>query len=157
MIFSFCNEKLEELTVIVQFQTGIVFCFCVLHLLLSLVATFGNALVIHAMWKASSIPATIRPLFLSLALSDLAIGSCVQPAFAAILAMILHMAAKGNFDFGRLCPSVTVSLFATYSLLGVSLFTIAAIALDRLLAVFLHLRYQQLVTEKRVVIGLVCL
>ena len=155
--FSFCNEKLEELTVIVQFQPGIIFCFCVLHLLLSFMATFGNILVIHAMWKASSIPATIRPLFLSLAFSDLAIGSCVQPAFAAILAMILHMAAKENLEFGRLCPSVTISVFATYSLLGVSLFTITAIALDRLLAVFLHLRYQQLVTEKRVVIGLVCL
>lgn len=157
MIFSFCNEKLEELTVIVQFQPGIVFCLCVLHLLSSFVASFGNLLVIHAMWKASSIPATIRPLFLSLAVSDLAIGSCVQPAFVAILAVILHTVEKENSDFGRLCPSVTVSVFATYSLLGVSFFSIAAIALDRLLAVFLHLRYQQLVTEKRVVIGLMCL
>jgi len=109
------------------------------------------------MWKASSIAATIRQLFLSLAFSDLAVGSCVQPAFLAILAMILHMAAKENFDFGRLFPSVTVSVFAAYSLLGVSLFTIATIALDRLLAVFLHLRYQQLVTDKRVIVGLVCL
>lgn len=157
MIFSFCKEKLEELTVIVQFQPAFVYCLCVLHLLSSFMATFGNLLVIHAMWKALSIPATIRPLFLSLAFSDLVIGSCVQPAFATILAVTLHMAAKENFDSGRLCPSVLVSVFAAYSLLGVSFFTIAAIALDRLLAVFLHLRYQQLVTEKRVAIGLVCL
>ena len=141
----------------VQLQPAFVSCLCVLHLLLSFMATFGNLLVIHAMWKASSIPATLRPLFLSLAFSDLAIGSCVEPAFAAILAVILHLAAKENFDLGPLCPSVTVSVFAAYSLLGVSFFTIAAIALDRLLAVFLHLRYQQLVTERRVAIGLVCL
>ena len=157
MIVSFCKEKLEEMTLIVQFQPAFVSCLCVLHLLLSFMATFGNLLVIHAMWKASSIPATIRPWFLSLAFSDLVIGSCVQPAFAAILAEILHLAAKENFDFGRLCPSVTVSVFAAYSLLGVSFFTVAAIALDRLLAVFLHLRYQQLVTERRVDISLVCL
>ena len=156
MIFSFCKEKLEELTVIVRFQPAVAFFLCVLHLLSSIVATFGNLLVIHAMWKASSIPATIRPLFVSLAFSDLAIGSCVQPAFAAILAVTLHMAENDNFDFSRLCPSVTVSVFATYFLLGVSFSTIAAIAMDRLLAVFLHLRYQQLVTEKRVAIGLVC-
>ena len=157
MISSFCKEKLEEMTLMVQLQPAFVSCLCVLHLLLSFMATFGNLLVIHAMWKASSIPATLRPLFLSLAFSDLAIGSCVEPAFAAILAVILHLAAKENFDFGPLCPSVTVSVFAAYSLLGVSFFTIAAIALDRLLAVFLHLRYQQLVTERRVAIGLVCL
>ena len=157
MISSFCKEKLEEMTLMVQLQPAFVSCLCVLHLLLSFMATFGNLLVIHAMWKASSIPATLRPLFLSLAFSDLAIGSCVEPAFAAILAVILHLAAKENFDLGPLCPSVTVSVFAAYSLLGVSFFTIAAIALDRLLAVFLHLRYQQLVTERRVAIGLVCL
>ena len=157
MISSFCKEKLEEMTLMVQFQPAFVSCLCVLHLLLSFMATLGNLLVIHAMWKASSIPATLRPLFLSLAFSDLAIGSCVEPAFAAILAVILHLAAKENFDFGPLCPSVTVSVFAAYSLLGVSFFTIAAIALDRLLAVFLHLRYQQLVTQRGVAIGLVCL
>lgn len=157
MVSTFCKDKLEEMTVIVQFQPAVIFCLCVLHLLSSFVATFGNLLVIHAMWKVSSIPATIRPLFLSLAFSDLAIGTIVQPAFAAILAVILHMAGNDNFDFGRLCPSVTVAVFAAYSLLGVSFFTMAAIALDRLLAIFLHLRYQQLVTEKRVAIGLVIL
>jgi len=42
----------------------------------------------------------------------------------------------------------------TFFLLGISFSLIAAIAVDRPLALPLHLRYQQLVTEKRVTIAL---
>ena len=38
------------------------------------VAGLGNRLVIRALWKASSISANVRKLFLSLAFSDLAVG-----------------------------------------------------------------------------------
>lgn len=157
MFSSFCKDKLEELTVMVQFQPQVILCICVLHLVSSFLATVGNVLVIHAMWKASSIPATLRTLFLSLAFSDLATGAFVQPAFAVILGVISHIAGNENFVFAGLCPSVTVVMFCTYFFLGTSFFTVAAIAVDRLLAMFLHLRYQELVTEKRVAIGFVIL
>ena len=157
MFSSFCKDKLEELPVMVQLQPELILCICVLHLLSSVLATVGNVLVIHAMWRASSIPATLRTLFLSLAFSDLATGAFVQPAFAVILAVISHIAGNENFVFADLCPSVTVVMFCTYFFLGASFFTVAAIAVDRLLAMFLHLRYQELVTEKRVAIGLVIL
>ena len=45
----------------------------------------------------------------------------------------------------------------TFFLVGVSFSTIAAVAVDRLLALSIHLRYQELVTGKRVNIGLVVL
>ena len=45
----------------------------------------------------------------------------------------------------------------TFFLLGISFSLIAAIAVDRPLALPLHLRYQQLVTEKRVTIALTAL
>ena len=45
----------------------------------------------------------------------------------------------------------------TFFLLGVSFSLIAAIAVDRLLAVSLHLRYQELVTEERFNFGLTAL
>ena len=48
-------------------------------------------------------------------------------------------------------------MFAAYFLAGVSFLTISAIALDRYLAVILHLRHQSLVTDKRVRAGLAIL
>ena len=50
------------------------FSLCVLHFVFSPVATFGNTLVIQALRKTSLLPANMRKLFLSLALSDLAVG-----------------------------------------------------------------------------------
>ena len=53
-------------------------CYCIFNLVFSVVAVLGNLLVIHALWKSSSIPATVKKLFLSLALSDLAVGMLPQ-------------------------------------------------------------------------------
>ena len=72
--------------------------------------------------------------------------------------MTFASAARGNYNFSFLCPSVvTANMFFAYVLTGASFFTIAAIALDRFLAVILPLRYQALVTEKRSGIAVVIL
>ena len=132
--------------------------FCVLNLIFSLVATLGNLAVIHALCKASSIPATLKKLFLSLAVSDFSVGLFGQLMFGIIVAVMVKMAANGNFNFDFLCPRIlTVCYFAIYLLTCASFLTIVLIAVDRVLAVFLHLRYQELVTSKRVVIALVSL
>lgn len=158
MVARFCTKKLEELIVVIQAQPAIMLCICVLNGLFFFVATFGNLLVIHAMWKASSITATLKQMFLSLAFCDLAVGLISHPMLAVILGVILNMEANGNFDFDRFCPYVvTVVMAPTFFLVGVSFSTIAAIAVDRLLAVSIHLRYQELVTERRIGFGLVAL
>ena len=115
-------------------------------------ATFGNILVIRALWKASSIPANIKKLFLSLAFSDLAVGFFAQLMYV----VVLKMAADGGHDFDLLCPTVlTVYNFFLSRLACASFLNVAAIAVDGLLAINLHLRYQELVTSKRVVTTLV--
>ena len=131
--------------------------FCVLNLLFSFVAILGNLLAIRALWKASSIPANFKNLLLSLAFSDLAVGLCSQLLFGAIIAMLLKMATNGNQnDF--FCPVVlNVSYFFIFLLSCASFLGVIAIAVDSLLAISLHLRYQELVTSKSVVIALVCL
>ena len=84
--------------------------FCVFNLIFSLVATLGNLLVIRALCKASSIPATLKKLFLNLAVSDFAVGLFAQLMFGIIVAVMLKMAANGNFNFDFLCPRIlTVS------------------------------------------------
>ena len=134
------------------------FTFCVLNLIFSLVATLGKFAIILALCKVSSIPANLKKLFLSLAVSDFAVGLFAQLMFGIIIAVMLKMAANGNFNFDFLCPRIlTVCYFAVYLLTCTSFLTIVLIAVDRVLAVFLHLRYQELVTSKRLVIALVSL
>ena len=131
--------------------------FCVLNFVFSLVATLGNLLVIRALMKNSTIPATVKKLFLSLAFSDLAVGLCSQLMTAIISAVMLKMASSED-DLAFFCPTVLIVLLYFMHLLAVASFlNVTVIAFDRLLAVSLHLRYQEVVTPIRVTIVLVSL
>ena len=131
--------------------------FCVLNFVFSLVATLGNLLAIRALMKTSTIPATVKKLFLSLAFSDLAVGLCSQLMTAIIRAVMLKMASSGD-DFAFFCPTVLIVVLYFMHLLAVASFlNVIVIAFDRLLAVSLHLRYQELVTPTRVTLVLVSL
>ena len=154
MVAQFCTLQLERYKILVQHYGTFMVIFCVLMLTFSVVATLANLLVIRALWKTSSIPATLKKLFLSLAFSDLAMGILAQPMVGIMVAVMLKMAAaSGNFDF--FCPTIlTISYFTLFLLASASFLNITAIAVDRLLAISLHLRYQELVTPKRIVIAL---
>ena len=152
MAKEFCSYYLKGLSRLVQFHRTTLLSLCVLHFIFSPVATFGNILAIRALWKASSMSANIKKLFLSLAVSDLAVGLFAQ----LMLAVVLRMAANGGHNFDLLCPTIlTVCYFSLFLLACASFFNVTAIAVDRLLAITLHLRYQELVTSKRVIIALV--
>ena len=131
--------------------------FCVLNFVFSLVATLGNLLVIRALMNNSTIPATVKKLFLSLAFSDLAVGLLPQLMTAIISAVMLKMASSGH-DLAFFCPTILiVHSYFMYLLAFASFLNVTVIALDRLLAVSLHLRYQELVTPRRVTMVLVSL
>ena len=70
--------------------------FCVLNFVFSLGATLGNLLVIRALMKASTIPATVKKLLLSLAFSDLALGLLPQLMTPLLTAVMLKMASSGD-------------------------------------------------------------
>lgn len=150
MVVPICNIRLEELTKLANLREGFLMSLCIMNLVFSIIAVLGNLLVICALWKASLIPRSLRKLFLSLAFSDLLVGVLVQPIHASIIAVILHMEADGNNNTEFFCPIiVTVYLFSAYLFSGASFLSIVAIAVDRLLAVSLHLRYHEFVTSKR--------
>jgi len=158
MALQFCGQKLKEYQIIFHLHENAIMTFCVLHLIFSLLATLGNLIVIRALWKASSIPDNLKMLFLSLAFSDFGVGLFGQLTLGVTFAVMLQTAANGNFNFDYLCPTVlTVCYALIYLLTCASFLTITAIAVDRLLAVSLHLRYQELVTSKRVIITIVSL
>ena len=71
---------------------------CVL-LFFSFLTFLGTLLVIHAMWKASSILANIKKLFLSLAFSEIAVGFFGQLMLGVIIAVMLAIEATGKFGF----------------------------------------------------------
>ena len=156
MASQFCTQRLEDLAQLVNLYRIFMLTICVLLLVFSFFTVLGNLFVIHAMWKVSSIPANVKKLFLSLAFSDLAVGLFGQLMLGVMIAVMLVMEATGNFVF--LCPAIlTVCHFFAFLLVSASLLTVTAIAVDRLLAVSCHLRYEELITSKRVVIALVCL
>ena len=152
-----CNRFLDFWIKLVSHRRSFFLGFCVLNFVFSLVATLGNLLVIRALMKNSTIPATVKKLFLSLAFSDLAVGLLPQLMTAIISAVMLKMASSED-DLAFFCPTVLIVLIYFMHLLAFASFlNVTVIAGDRLLAVSLHLRYEELITPKSVSIVLVSL
>ena len=150
-----CNQRIEEYQHIFYLQRPFMLFLCVWNLPFSIVTTTANILVISALWKSSSIPATLKKLFLSLTFSDLAVGAFAQPMFGIILAVMFKISASEKYDFEFICPHlITMFQFSTFLLASASFLSVIAISVDRLLAISLHLRYQELVTPKRVSIAI---
>ena len=152
MVALFCNQKLEEYHVLLHRHRPVLLAFCVLNLGFAVLATVENVLVIHALRSSSTLPGNLKKMFLSLAFSDFAVGLLGQSMLGIITAIMLKTTANGNYDLDFLCPTlITVCYSVIYFLTCVSFFSIIAIAVDRLLVIFLHLRYHELVTSKRVI------
>ena len=117
---------------------------CIFNVFLLYTAIALNIITIQALRKTSSLPRTLKTLLLSLAVSDLAVGLLVHPIFVAHLIIQIRQNTSDNaYD------KVFVTLFQT--LANASFFSVVAITVDRFLAIHLHLRYQELVTHKRVI------
>ena len=120
---------------------------CVLNGFLSSTAIVLNIITIQALRKTSSLPKTLKTLLLSLSISDLGVGLLVQPLYVAFLAMEITKNSKNTDNIIAAYWAIPNSLFVFPSFFGVF-----AITVDRFLAIHLHnLRYQKLVTHKRVV------
>lgn len=104
-----------------------------------------NTFTIHAMSKTSSLPGPFKTLLLSLAVSDLIAGLLAQPFY--ILLIAIWSKQKNTDD----TLASTLLLVTICALCTASLLNVMALNIDRFLAVHLHLRYQELVTHKRVV------
>ena len=81
MAEQFCTRALDSLIQLVHHRRSSLLAFCVLDFVFSVVATLENLLVIRALMKASTIPATVKKLLLSLAFSDLVVGLCARAVY----------------------------------------------------------------------------
>ena len=115
----------------------------VLNSLLSVSAFLGNALILIALHKESSLYPPSKLLLRCLATTDLCVGLIAEPLTVTCLISVLN-------EHWNMCRYISAAGFITGNILcGVSLFAITAISVDRLLALLLGLRYRQVVTLQR--------
>ena len=121
---------------------------CVMNAFLSYTAIMLNSVTIHAIRKTSSLPRPLKALITSLAVSDLGVGLIAIPLCITLRIMEIQQNDKNNSTYS--------TTYIAYLILGsllafASFFGVMALTVDRFLAIHLHLRYQELVTHKRVV------
>ena len=117
--------------------------FSVVNIFLSITAFLGNFLILVALHKESSLHPPSKLLYRCLATTDLLVGLVSHPLVATFWMSVVH-------KHWSLCRHARdAASLSTYALCGVSLFTLTAISVDRLLALLLGIRYRQTVTLKR--------
>ena len=113
------------------------------NMLTSITAFLGNFLILVALRKVTCLHPHSKLLFRCLACTDLLIGLITQPIYIA--SRILFRSPCYRFFAVHMLLDTTSTVFG-----GISMFTVTAISVDRLLALMLELRYRIIVTLKRV-------
>ena len=133
----FCSA---ELTGAIHSQ---LICLSVLNISLSITSFLGNTLILAVLCKETSLHPPSKVLLRNLATTDLFVGIIVEPVHV----VYWISAVKEQWN---ICRFALVAIIITAQLLcSVSQLSLAAISMDRLLALLLGLRYRQVVTLKR--------
>ena len=112
---------------------------CVFNSFLSYTNIFLNIITIQAIMKTALLPKPLRTLLLSLVATDVGVGLLVQPLYISTLASRLKQKRIDCiYDMGL---SVVTNFFCISSFF--------------ILAVHLHLRYQERVNHKRVIAAVI--
>ena len=118
-------------------------CFLAVDILPSIAAFAGNFLILVALHKESSLHPPSKLLYRCLATTDLLVGLVSVPLRALYWMSVVQ-------EHWSLCRYARDATYITgYVLSLVSLMTMTAISVDRLLALLLGLGYKQIVTLKR--------
>ena len=120
---------------------------CVLNAFFALTAVVLNSVTIHAIRETSSasLPKNLRVLLLNL-FSDFSVGLVVQPLYIIHLTFTLE---SHQGDYSQKVELVFILMATVF--VCISMFGVLTVSVDRFLAVYLHLRYHEIVTPKRVV------
>ena len=143
----YCNQFSQFLPIFTELEDLRSTCIanCVFNIFLSYTAFMLNIVTIYAIHKTSTMPKTLKTLLLSLACSDVAVGLFSQPLYTFFLINWLRLHNPG-------CNTQQVRTISSTLFSGASFLGVVAVSVDRFLAVHLHLRYQELVTHRRVVV-----
>ena len=124
------------------------FVVCLLNAFLSYTATMLNIVTIQAIRKTPSLSKILKTLLLSLAVSDIGVGLVVQPLYVArrIMQSKLNIETSKTYNAIYIAYLIPTNLFAF-----ATLFLVIVLCAERFIAIHYYVRYQELVTHKRVV------
>ena len=123
----------------------------VLNSVSSLTAVAGNAVVILVVWKTPALHTPSNVFLCCLAISDLTVGLIAQPSF------VIHKIGELLESYSMYCTTRILTESVGFISAGTSVLTMTGIAIERYLALYLHLRYKQVVTTKRILMAVLCL
>ena len=132
-------------------RVGLCIAIAAVNIVFSITASLGNILILIALRKVTSIHPPTKLLFQCLAITDLGVGLISQPLMATLILPVDNIDIKiWSVLFFRLLGSLSIAFC------GVSVVASTALSVDRLLALFLGLRYRHVVTLKRIRAVLAC-
>ena len=108
----------------------------VINIFLSITAFWGNTLILVALHKDTSIHPSSKLLYRNLAITDLCVGIIVEPLNVA------HWTSVVNKRWDICYYTYLTAYFPSVTLCSVSLITLTAISVDRLLALLLGFKVQ---------------
>ena len=108
----------------------------------------SNVVLLVAVWRTTSLRTPSNVLICALASTDCCVG-LTQPIFVALLVSMLT-----NVPLSIKCTLLLVNRSLDNLVAVFSLFIFTAVSIDKLLMINLHLRYQTLITVKRVLLAL---
>ena len=122
---------------------------CGINGVFSCSAVAANALIMVTILRTPSLRSPTFYFLFGLAVSDFGVGLLTQPLYIMYKAAGLYKNSNLN------CAAGISFVLVSNQLSGVSFLTITLVSTDRFLALYLHLRYKQLITLHRVKIALV--
>ena len=145
------HKTVQELFCSAEFVRGVeseLIFLSALNIFFSVTAFLGNTLILVALHKETSLHPPSKLLYRNLAITDLCVGIITEPLAVTYWTSVVnerwdicyYAERAGDYSGSILC--------------AVSLLTVTAISVDRLLALLLGLRYRQVVTFRRTCITL---
>ena len=129
---------------------------CILNSILAFTAVVLNVLVILALRNIPSLPRkTLKTLLLSMSVSDLGVGLVAQPLNIYVLVSNIKFFFKSYIDLDHYDAIFNAHRVVGNVLTYASFFSIVALSADRFLVIRLQLRYQDAVTHKRAIAGVI--
>ena len=132
---------------------GIALFLSILNFLLSISASLGNALILVALYKETSLHSPTKLLLRCLTITDLCVGVVIHP-----MTVFFHSYSVTKVKNGEMFYYVDMLYKASsFVLCQVTVLTSVAISVDRLLALLSGLRYRHVVTLTRVRAVITCI
>ena len=140
------HKTVQELFCSAEFVRGVeseLIFLSALNIFFFVTAFLGNTLILVALHKETSLHPPSKLLYRNLAITDLCVGIIAEPLAVTYFTSVVN-------ERWDICYHANWAKdFSGYTLCSVSLLTLTAISVDRLLALLLGLRYRQVVTLRR--------